>query len=115
MSEKKLSEYAKEIGELVEQKDKAYGNAFDKAGDFLKILYPNGITPDKYADMLCLVRIFDKQMRIATSKNAFSENPFFDITGYGLLGCRMSEKQSQKQTSTALEKLEAMEDEGKDL
>ena len=36
--------------------------------------------------MLCVVRIFDKLKRIATQKNAFSESPYQDIVGYGLLG-----------------------------
>ena len=90
----------KELGEriiaLVQEKDRAYGNAFDKAGDFLKILYPNGIKPEQYPDMLCMVRIFDKQMRIATDKDALGESPYGDITGYGLLGLRRSEEEKAK-------------------
>lgn len=74
------------LGKLVEEKNVAYGNAFEKSGDFLKLLYPDGIQPDDYTDMLLLVRIFDKQMRIATDKNALGESPFNDIAGYGLLG-----------------------------
>ncbi len=113
--EKKLSEYAKEIGNLVEEKDKAYGNAFDKASDFLKVLYPNGVTPEQYGDMLCMVRIFDKQMRIATSKNALNESPYFDIAGYALLGCRKTDRENENKKTTVLERLEALEDSGKDL
>ena len=42
--------------------------------------------------MLLLARMFDKMMRIATSKQAFAENPYEDLVGYGLLGAAMPEK-----------------------
>ena len=38
----------KTIGELVEQKNRAYGDSFRKCGEFLKLLYPNGIQPEQY-------------------------------------------------------------------
>jgi hypothetical protein len=82
----KITTLAVELGELVAQKNKAYGNAFGKTGTFLKLLYPDGITPDQYGDALCIVRIFDKLMRIATNPTAYGESPFRDIAGYGLLG-----------------------------
>lgn len=82
----KYKELAEQIGNLVEEKNAAYGNSFDQAGDFLRLLYPNGIPPESYGDMLCVVRIFDKLKRIATRKDAFSESPYGDIIGYGLLG-----------------------------
>lgn len=75
-----------EIGALVDEKQKAYGDSFSKCREFLKLLYPNGIQPEQYTDALCLVRIFDKQMRIAKKKEAFGESPYKDIAGYGLLG-----------------------------
>lgn len=74
-----------EIGRLVDEKDRAYGKSFDKSGEFLKILYPNGVQPDQYVDMLGIVRVFDKMMRIANRKDAFGENPWKDIVGYGIL------------------------------
>ena len=112
---KKLSEYANEIGKLVEEKDIAYGNSFDKSEEFLKLLYPNGITLDKYADMLCLIRMFDKQMRIATNKGAFNENTYQDLAGYSLLGWRMSDNKKENEEISTLNKIKAMEDQGKDL
>lgn len=84
----KIGKYEKigtEIGRLVDKKNKAYGDAFNKSGEFLKILYPEGIRPEQYNDMLAIVRIFDKMMRIANRKEAFGENPWNDITGYGIL------------------------------
>ena len=85
-SEVNYSQIAKEIGELLQEKDKAYGSAFAKIGDFLRILYPNGIQPEQYVDALMLTRIFDKLMRIAHQKDAFDESPYRDIAGYAILG-----------------------------
>ncbi len=73
------------IGRLVDKKQAAYGRSFDKAGIVLKQLYPNGITPDQYDDLLAIVRILDKFFRIATDKRAFGENPWGDVAGYSLL------------------------------
>lgn len=76
------------IGKLVERKNKAYGDSFNQSGEFLKILYPDGIQPDQYQDMLGIVRVFDKMMRIANEKGAFDENPWEDVAGYGILRCK---------------------------
>lgn len=73
------------IGQLVDEKNAAYGDAFHKCGEFLKILHPDGVKPEQYTDMLAIMRIFDKMMRIANKKNAFGENPWQDIAGYGIL------------------------------
>lgn len=81
----KYKAIGEKIGTLVDEKNRAYGDSFNKAGDFLKILYPNGVRPEQYKDVLGLVRVFDKQMRIATDKDALGENPWNDITGYGIL------------------------------
>ena len=75
----------KEIGELVERKNKAYGDSFAKSGDILRILYPNGLEPDQYDDVLAIARIIDKLFRIATDRDALGENPWEDIAGYSLL------------------------------
>lgn len=88
---KSLLDLATEIGNLVEEKNRAYGDSFAKTGDFLRLLYPNGIPPEKYGDALCIVRIFDKLKRIATDKDALGESPYRDIAGYALLGLRMDE------------------------
>lgn len=83
---------ASAVGALVNEKNAAYGNSFEQAGEFLKLLFPNGIPPESYDDMLCIVRIFDKLKRVATNKDAFGESPFQDIVGYGLLGMAKDEK-----------------------
>lgn len=94
-----MAELGRQLGELCEEKNRAYGDSFAQTGDFLKLLYPDGITPAQYDDALCIVRIFDKLTRIATDKDAFGESPYNDIVGYGLLGSVMSKnkKVSEKQ------------------
>ena len=74
-----------EIGALVDRKNKQYGNSFNRAGDILTILYPDGVTPDQYRDMLAVVRVLDKLFRVAHGKQG-SEDPWQDIAGYGLWG-----------------------------
>jgi hypothetical protein len=95
LSNGKFKELAAQIGELLTKKNAAYGSSFEKCGDFLRLLYPDGISPEKYNDALLLVRIFDKQMRIATAKDAFGESPYLDIAGYGILGASTCTSQSQ--------------------
>jgi hypothetical protein len=90
---KNFQELAKGIADLVTEKEKAYGSAFDKAGEFMDLLYPEGIKPNQYKDMLCIVRIFDKLMRIATSYEGTEEkkiDAYSDIMGYALLGLSSS-------------------------
>jgi len=81
-----LKQISTELGSLLEDKNKAYGSAFSKSSEVLKILYPNGINPDQYTDLLLTTRILDKLFRIATDKSAFNEEPWKDIAGYGILG-----------------------------
>jgi hypothetical protein len=83
-----------DIGKLVAEKNAAYGDSFNKCGEFLKLLYPNGVKPEQYADMLALVRVFDKQMRIATDKDALGENPWRDVMGYALLAVARDKAQA---------------------
>jgi hypothetical protein len=79
-------ELAREVGELITEKNQAYGSSFAKTGEFFKLLYPAGIKPEQYRDALILARIFDKIMRIATAADAFGESPYRDLAGYALLG-----------------------------
>ena len=82
-----------EIGKLVDEKNEAYGSSFEKSEQILKVLYPEGIKPEQYKDMLAITRIVDKLFRIATKKDAFGENPFKDIAGYGILGISNDEEE----------------------
>ena len=85
------------IGKLVDQKNAAYGSSFKKSEQILKVLYPEGIKPEQYGDMLAITRIVDKLFRIATKKDAFGENPFKDIAGYGILGVFNGDKKEWRQ------------------
>jgi len=73
------------IGRLVDKKQKAYGRSFDLTGDVFRKMYPSGIKPDQYDDMLAMARTLDKFFRIATEKAAFGESPWTDVAGYSLL------------------------------
>lgn len=88
----KFERIGSEMGALVEEKNAAYGSAFEKCGDFLNIIYPNGVQPEQFVDMLCIVRIFDKLMRIANDAAAFGESPYRDIGGYSILGTELNER-----------------------
>lgn len=82
-----------EIGKLVDLKNRAYGSSFEKSEQILKVLYPNGVEPSQYKDMLAITRIVDKLFRIASQKEAFDESPFKDIAGYGILGVANDEEE----------------------
>lgn len=84
------------IANVVAQKNEAYGSSFSKSQEFLEILYPNGIQVHQYKDMLTIARIFDKLMRIANRKDAFSESPYGDIMGYALLMLKEEAEQSKQ-------------------
>jgi len=88
---------AKDIGSLVEEKQEAYGDSFSKSEKIINILYPNGVKPENYRDLLTVTRIIDKLFRIATRKNAFGESPYRDIAGYALLGIA-SDLEEEKKT-----------------
>ena len=76
------------VGELVKQKQRAYGDSFGRSGECLRQMFPDGIRPEQYDDLLTIARILDKLFRIANNKDAFNENPYQDIVGYGLLGMK---------------------------
>lgn len=108
----KFLQTAVEIGEVVEQKNAAYGSSFAKAGQFLALLYPAGIAPEQYADALLVVRIFDKLMRIATNRDALGESPYRDIAGYGILGASLhGEPSTTKEHGDAPVPVPALRDE----
>lgn len=81
-----------EVINTVIDKQKAYGDSFGNMGKILRVLYPDGIKPEQYDDMLAVTRIQDKIFRIANKKSAFGESPYKDICGYALLGLVKDEK-----------------------
>ena len=85
----------RETGRLVAKKNREYGDSFAKSGEVLRIFYPDGIRPDQYDDLLAMLRIIDKQFRVATDKDAFGESPWVDITGYGILAQNFNKKKGE--------------------
>lgn len=76
---------AQGIGKLVDRKNAAYGDSFNRSGEILAILYPEGIRPEQYKDALAVTRVLDKLFRVATHRDAFGESPWRDIAGYSIL------------------------------
>lgn len=73
------------LADTVVTKQAAYGDSFGKSGAVMRILYPEGIPPEKLDDALTIVRVLDKLFRIATDRDALGESPWNDIQGYALL------------------------------
>jgi len=90
-----FTQLGEQIGNLVAQKQEAYGDSYGKSGEVLKVLYPNGVRVDQYPAFLAVTRVIDKLFRVATKKDAFGESPWRDIAGYALLGIASDEKQIQ--------------------
>ena len=84
-----------EIGILVGKKQQAYGDSFGRSGAVLREMFPDGIKPNQYGDLLTIARILDKLFRLANQPNAFNESPYRDICGYALLGIN---RHSNKET-----------------
>ena len=87
----KFEKIGHDIGLLVQDKNRAYGDSFAKADQILKILYPDGVQPEQYTDMLAITRVLDKLFRIATDKDALGESPWRDIAGYSILSIASDE------------------------
>ena len=87
---------AEQIAKTVKEKNEQYGNSFEKSGEILKILYPNGIDENQYGEMLTVTRIIDKLFRIATKYKSDHEDPWNDICGYSLLECEKRSRSENK-------------------
>lgn len=85
-----------EIGDLLAEKNKAYGDAALTSAQVLKLLYPEGVPVESYTDVLLITRVWDKIKRIATDAKAFDESPWQDVAGYALLGVVKDEEQERE-------------------
>ena len=94
----RFASIAHQVGETVERKNTAYGSSFEKAGAALRLLYPQGIAPEKLDDALLIARIWDKLQRIATDRDALGESPYLDLAGYGILGAALHNSKPQQPT-----------------
>lgn len=88
--ESEIAQRAESLGELVMRKQLQYGDSVTRSGEILEILYPDGVRPDQYADVLLTVRVLDKLSRVSQRSqdgiDLGGESPWRDIAGYGLLG-----------------------------
>ena len=85
------------VGELVAEKQKAYGDSFSKSHKILKVLYPDGIQPDQYMDVLTVCRVVDKLFRLATDPTYGDESPWRDICGYSLLSMGKDDRETKRE------------------
>ena len=88
-----FEEIGHDTGVLVQEKNDAYGDSFVNSNEIMRLLYPDGVQPEKYRDMLATVRVIDKLSRIAQDKTAFEENLWRDIAGYAILSMRADESE----------------------
>ena len=79
-----FSEEALRLTDMLIKKHQQYGESYKQSGQVLKLLYPNGIKPEQYGDMLAVTRIVDKLFRIAVGRSDDVEN-WRDVAGYGLI------------------------------
>jgi hypothetical protein len=61
--------------------ERAYGDSFGRSGECLRQMFPEGIQPNQYDDLLTIARILDKLFRIANNPTAFDENPYRGYCG----------------------------------
>lgn len=86
-----------ELGKLCQQKNDAYGAAAITSGAMLRLLFPNGVHPSRFDDMMLIARMWDKISRIATRKDAFGESPYKDLAGYCIIGAAKDEMYEKKE------------------
>ena len=91
----KYEEAAVQIGKLVATKQAQYGDSFGNAGKILQVLYPDGVKPEQYGDMLAITRVIDKLFRIANGDQG-NESAWQDITGYGILSVVKNDDKSNQ-------------------
>lgn len=102
-SQKSFQEIANEIGKFTDIKNDAYGSAFEITYEILEILlkkYKNNdgtyTVPESLLQHIPLItRILDKLARIFNNPDGdkMKESQYRDITGYGLIGVRMTENE----------------------
>jgi len=95
-----------ELGRLVDEKQKAYGDSVTKTNKLLEVFmekYDNGdetytIPKSLLKHIGLMVRVIDKQNRIFSNPDGdlMDESPYKDIGGYSFLGENMSNESSNK-------------------
>jgi len=82
--------YGQRLSDLVAAKQQQYGDSIARSAHMLHALYPEGVPPHAYGDLLLVVRMLDKLARIAArgedGRNRGGESPYTDLAGYALRG-----------------------------
>lgn len=76
--------FGERLARMVASKQIAYGDSFRHTRKVLAILFPNGVTVERYGDLLTITRIIDKLFRVANQKGYGGESPYEDIAGYAI-------------------------------
>lgn len=82
----KFARLGMEVGDLCDQKNRAYGDSAFVVAECLKVICPDGVKPEQY-DLLCIfARDMDKWARLfRVGNDALGEDAAMDRVGYGLL------------------------------
>lgn len=96
-------EIGQRIGKLVAEKQKAYGNSYGNSGKILEILFPNGVKPEEYTELLAICRVVDKLFRLANDPHYGGESPWGDIVGYGLLRLGSWEERQREEVPQSID------------
>ncbi len=93
------SERALQIAHVVTEKNKIYGDSAGKSSEILRVLYPDGVAPEQYDQLLLVVRVLDKISRVAQRGRpgvpSDPESPWADIAGYALLALEQEERRGK--------------------
>jgi len=77
------------LSAIVSAKNHQYGDSAQRAGAIIATLFPDGIRPSQYEDVLLMVRVVDKLCRLSVARDGVDrggESPWTDIAGYALIG-----------------------------
>ena len=87
-----FKETALDIADLLNDKHLQYGDTFKETAVVLRRLYPDGIKPQQYSDVLYVLRIYENLVRALNMEN--SAEPWRDIAGFAILA--LEAKHAQK-------------------
>lgn len=84
--------------ELVKAKSFEYGKVDKSISLILRDIFPDGIPPEKYEEVIFSIRILEKLFRILSVSigDDRKNDAFQDIVGYGLLGMAKDAKKRKK-------------------
>lgn len=88
----RIYKIASDMAALVATKNKAYNDSTRKTEAILEMLFPGGVPKEKMIDLVYIIPLINKICRISGNKDAFDENPYLDIIGYGLLAAERFNK-----------------------